>query len=606
MKNLLFTLLLLCFGTALSAQNPPCTANFWPTNYENGVTTLTAMDSSAYPVASYEWSNGATTPTIDVTQEGAYCVTITYTNGCSASYCDTLSYNNCWSYATYWPLGSGTYNVSAYGFPYYLDATYEWSNGATTSSFNTTEPGDYCVTITRENGCTSTSCVTIAGQPACTTHISVAGSPDGTTSLVVFDSLGSVSSYLWSTGETASYIDATTSGEYCVTVTYNSGCTATDCVTVDNSYCYTEAYVQPLWSSFQVTAYSGPFSTGATYLWSNGATTSSFNTTEPGDYCVTVTQYNGCTSTACVSAILGSLSVYVQIQDSLTTPVVAQVYLIQYDSLAGTLTALYSQQTDINGSGFTVFENVPPGQYLVKAAVVPGTVGFNDYLPTYHYSSLLWSDAQLVNSYLGSWSTAVIYMIPGVNPGGPGFIGGLVSEGANLTGHHNEAEFSGEGDPVAGASIILTLPDGTGVAAATTDASGAYSFPSLAYGTYIVTINIPGVTPVSATITLSPAQPGFTGINFDVTQNGATLAAQEADYEPFAKVSPNPTSDVLTVNLKEADGQLLVTNMHGQVMQTLKVTANQMQVSLGTLPSGTYFLSARTNKGSQSVRVVKQ
>ncbi|MBL7783142.1 MAG: T9SS type A sorting domain-containing protein, partial [Saprospiraceae bacterium] len=154
--------------------------------------------------------------------------------------------------------------------------------------------------------------------------------------------------------------------------------------------------------------------------------------------------------------------------------------------------------------------------------------------------------------------------------------------------------------------IILTLLDGTGVAAATTDASGAYNFPSLAYGTYVVTINIPGVTPVSTTITLSPTQPGFTGINFDVTQNGATLAAQEAGYEPFAKVSPNPTSDMLTVNLKEAEGQMLVTNMHGQVMQTLKVTANQMQVSLGALPAGTYFLSARTNKGSQSVRVVKQ
>ncbi|MBL7781634.1 MAG: hypothetical protein JNM22_10500, partial [Saprospiraceae bacterium] len=105
MKNLLFTLLLLCFGTALFAQNPPCTAIFWPTNYENGVTTLMAMDSSAYPVATYEWSTGATTQSIDVTQEGAYCVTITYTNGCSASFCDTFSYDNCWSYASYWPVG---------------------------------------------------------------------------------------------------------------------------------------------------------------------------------------------------------------------------------------------------------------------------------------------------------------------------------------------------------------------------------------------------------------------------------------------------------------------------------------------------------------------
>jgi hypothetical protein len=605
MKNLLFFLLCFTCFNAIFAQNPACQAFFGPTNYENGVTTFTAMDSSAAAVSSYEWSTGETTQNIDVSQEGEYCVTITYANGCSASYCDSLSYQNCWSYASWWPSANGNV-VSAYGAPYYLDATYLWSNGSTESQFVTSEPGTYCVTVTRENGCTSTSCVTIPGQPTCTTHISVAGSSEGITTLLVWDSLGSVSSYLWSTGETNSFIEAPGNGEYCVTVTYSSGCSATDCYTVDNSYCYTYAAIYPSATDYEVVCYTGPFSTGASYQWSNGETTSTFHTTELGEYCVTVTQFNGCTSTACASIAPNNIGVYVQNVDSMTTPIIAQVYLIQFDSIAGTLTAVYSQQTQNNGSGFTLFENVPPGKYLIKAAIVPGTAGFAENLPTYFPSDLLWSDAQPVYVNLGTSITTVIHLIQGVNPGGPGFIGGLISEGANLTGHHTEAEFSGEGDPVAGASIILTLPDGTGVAAATTNASGEYNFPSLAYGTYVVTINIPGITPVSTTVTLSPAQPGFSGINFDVTQNGATLAAQEIGYEPFAKVSPNPTADMLTVSLKESEGQLLVTNLQGQVMQTVQVTAPQMRLSLGALPAGTYFLTARTAKGSQSLRVMKQ
>ena len=465
MKNQIFTLFfLLCFGSAF-AQNPPCTATFWPTNYENGVTTLSAIDSSSSPVASYEWSTGATTPTIDVTQDGIYCVTITYGDGCFASFCDTLTSDFCWSYASAWPITTTEMYVTAYGAPAYLDATYQWSNGATTPDFTTTVGGTYCVTVTRENGCTSTACVDVSFPPT-------------------------------------------------------------------------------------------------------------------------------------------SVYVYVHHGDSTNQALIAQVYLIQYNAAGGTLSAVQQATTDAVGHVF--FENVPPGEYLVKAAIVPGTVGFNDYLPTYSYSSLIWNTANVLTVYPFSGNSATIYLVPGDNPGGPGFIGGLVSEGANFTGHHTEAEFSGEGDPISGASIILTLADGTAVAHATTNAAGEYNFPSLAYGTYVVTINIPGVEPVSATITLSPATPGFSGINFDVNESGAVLAANEAQYEAFARVAPNPVKDMLTVNLKDADGMLVLTNAQGQIVRHLPVTGNQMQLSLATLPQGTYFLTARTTKGAQSVRVVKE
>jgi hypothetical protein len=584
-------------------------ASLWPTDYENGVTTLSAIDSSGASVLSYSWSTGATTSEIGVASEGQYCVTITFDNACTASACYTLSYEDCWSYASWWQNGND-YVVSAYGAPYYMEATYLWSNGSTASQFLTTEPGTYCVTVTRENGCTSTSCVVIPGippPPACSVQIVPLGFENGTTTLAALDSVGTIVSYAWSNGANTPTIDISTDGVYCVTAIFADGCVATDCDTFPD-YCWSYAS----WTAVNedevvVSVIHSQDYLDATYAWNNGATTAQITVTELGYYSVTVTLENGCSSVAStyVTHFPNSLDVYVFPSDSLSPGIIADVYLIQYDPETGSLSSSISQQTAPDGSGHAYFEHVPTGQYLVKAAIVPGTVGYAENLPTYYYAQLLWSDATYVFVSPNSWSQAYIPMIAGNNPGGPGFIGGLVSEGANITGH-SEAEFSASGAPIAGASIILTLPDGTAVAAATTDATGAYSFPSLAYGTYVVTINIPGITPVSTTITISPAQPGFSGINFGVTENGAVLAAKEVDYEVFASVSPNPTSDVVQVSLKESEGILLISNMQGQILLRQTVTATQMRLSLASLPAGAYTLTASTSKGAQSTRIIKK
>ncbi len=609
MKKLLLLFPGLFISVFLYSQNPACTAGVWPTNYEDGVTTLSAIDSSSAGVTSYEWSTGATSSSIDVTTEGVYCVTITYADGCVATACDTLSTDYCWSYASAWLTATG-YHVSAYHGPHYLDPTYLWSNGVATSSFTTTVPGTYCVTVTLENGCTSTSCVQVnnPNPPSCSAEIWPVGYENGVTTLSAADSFPAQgSSYLWSTGATTPTIDVTNEGLYCVTITFSNGCVATACDTLLNDECWSYASAWPTLAGMYVSAYALPNYLDATYLWSNGETTSGFNTSVEGTYCVTVTRENGCTSTSCVEAFFPttSFTVWVAPGDSTNNdPVIANVYLIEYDSLAGTLMLAYTQQT--NSSGLAEFADIAPGRYLVKAAVVAGTVGFTDFLPTYGSSELFWSNAYRHTVYPFSGNGAYIYLIPGNNPGGPGFIGGLISEGANVTGGNPQAEFFGEGDPVPGVSIVITLPDGTAVAAAITNANGEYSFPSLAYGTYIVTIDIPGVAPVSTTITLSPEQPGFSGVNFNLTESGVVLSAKDVDFEAFAKVSPNPVRDVLQVELTNADGELLLTNVQGQIMQKVAVNATQMRLSLASLPEGIYLLTARTAKGSQSTRIVKQ
>lgn len=96
---------------------------------------------------------------------------------------------------------------------------YLWSNGLTSQQIFITEGGNYTVTVTNNNGCSSISNpVNITQDPDETPDISVSGP----ITFCAGASLGLFStpaeSYLWSTGATSSSIVVFQSGEYYVTV----------------------------------------------------------------------------------------------------------------------------------------------------------------------------------------------------------------------------------------------------------------------------------------------------------------------------------------------------------------------------------------------------
>lgn len=809
----------------LSAQNPSCQAFVWPTDYENGVTTLSVFDSSASQAVSYLWSTGDNTPEIGVTTDGIYCVTVTYADGCTASACDSLYSNNCSSYASAWSVGNGNYNVVVYHYPSYMDAswlwsngantqqfltnqsgtysvtvtlengctsvasvnvntnplpcdvdiyrldsletnsvwlitssawqpnvTYNWDNGANTSSIQVTQPGTYCVTVTYPDGCSATKCITIncgvdvdltpdgnlianpvlgsapytyawsdgsntqsitpsspgfycvtvTDATGCTSigcsytqanpcHAYITYNPDnslsansvgaapftyqwspggymtqtitpaesGYHSVVVTDANGcqgwanaywyapadcrvdiytyadstpvSGSVFLnaqtqglwsdwqinWNTGETGNQILATSGGEYCVTVTNTlSGCTASSCFWVQpDGACSTQisgAEVDPLHWELSVTGSPDPI---LSYAWSTGATTPTTQVSTAGHYTVTVTNAAGCTVSAFYDLYDTPSTMYVQVQleDSSAAPgngVQARVYLIEYDpAQGGILTAIDTVDTYSWSSfwGLASFENVAPGNYLVKAALLPNSTGYAEHLPTYYQDALLWSDATTVS--VGALSNqpvqpnVYIQMVEGQNPGGPGFVGGLVSEGANLTGGGDESESLGEGDPYPGASVVLTLANGTPVAAAATGPDGKYSFGSLAWGTYILTLDIPGIEPVSITITIGPDQPSISNLDFKVDDNSAVLPVQNLAGLAPVRVSPNPAHEQITVVLPAA-AELTLTNTQGQTMLQKQENAGTARLQLPQLPTGIYFMTIRMAGSSQILRVM--
>jgi predicted transcriptional regulator len=271
----------------------------------NANTTLTASGGTTYL-----WSNGATSTSITVspTATTTYNVTVTDGNGCQASTSVTVTVHPLPT-----PSISGDTEICT-GTTTRLTAsggtTYVWSNGATEASITVspTATTTYNVTVTDGNGCQASTSVTVNVNPLPTTSIS--GDTEICTGTTTRLTASGGTGYLWSTGATTNWIDVnpTTTTTYNVTVTNGNGCQASTSVTVK---------VNPLPSpsiagdteictnaSTTLTA-----SGGTTYLWSNGATSTSITVspTATTTYNVTVTDGNGCQASTSVTVTVNPL-----------------------------------------------------------------------------------------------------------------------------------------------------------------------------------------------------------------------------------------------------------------------------------------------------------
>jgi hypothetical protein len=253
---------------------------------------------TAFGATSYAWDTGATTASIVVTAPGQYCVTATDDNGCSAETCVIveelpLPEVNIEGALTYC-AGSET-ELTASGA-----TSYAWDTGATTASIVVTAPGQYCVTATDDNGCSAETCVIVEELPL--PEVSIEGALTYCAGSETELTASGATSYAWDTGAITASIVVTAPGQYCVTATDDNGCSAETCVTVEELP-LPEVSIDGILnicagSETELTA------TGATsYAWNTGATNATIVITEPGEYCVTGTDANGCSSETCVTVM---------------------------------------------------------------------------------------------------------------------------------------------------------------------------------------------------------------------------------------------------------------------------------------------------------------
>ncbi|MBI1227648.1 MAG: T9SS type A sorting domain-containing protein [Bacteroidetes bacterium] len=183
---------------------------------------------------------------------------------------------------------------------------YIWSTGETTPTVVVTSWGiNYCVTVTDANGCVAESC--LYNQNSCSASIQI--TPIG----ALFANAGGVYpfTYVWSDGSTSSSIFPNAPGNYCVTITDLTGCEASAC------YSWPSCSVQITSDSLNPTLTAEPTGTAPfTFQWNTGANTQTItvNPNNMGNYCVTVTDANGCISSDCQT--FNPCNVYITQMDS--------------------------------------------------------------------------------------------------------------------------------------------------------------------------------------------------------------------------------------------------------------------------------------------------
>ena len=286
-----------CNGFAnISTQNASCGQN-------NGSATVVTTGLTA-PL-SYFWSNGGSTASINNLAAGSYSVSVIDANGCSVG--ATAQINNAgflWAYL--WANGCPADSLQAYAQGGQSPYTFTWSTGTVVTTANpiiyepVTNLGTYSVTISDASGCTATS--TFEVNPAMTASVAVqdascAGN-DGAINLTVSGGDGFYF-YSWSNGAWTEDVSGLSPGTYNVYIYDSTSCNVyIDSIIVGgggnafvNSYTVPANCADSLGQVVQVVSgLSNP-----TFIWSNGANTSSISNVSSGWYGCTISDNSGCT-----------------------------------------------------------------------------------------------------------------------------------------------------------------------------------------------------------------------------------------------------------------------------------------------------------------------
>ena len=262
----------------------------------------------------YHWgSSTGTTNTQTGFIAGSYTITVTDSNGCSATVPATITQPNA---ITATPSvtnvtcnggNNGTVSLTVSGGN--GGNTYQWTNTTqTTQSISNLSANTYSVTVKDQKGCTFDT-FGIVAQPS-PLVITFTGILNDSCS---YDSKGSATAsasgsspgytYLWSNAATTNSITNLSPASYSVTVSDTNHCTATNSININAP---SALLIHP--SSTDVSCHNDSDgraavtvsggTPGYTYFWSDDSTTSNISNLHPGNYTATITDSWGCTATS--------------------------------------------------------------------------------------------------------------------------------------------------------------------------------------------------------------------------------------------------------------------------------------------------------------------
>ncbi|MEO8150961.1 MAG: choice-of-anchor L domain-containing protein [Bacteroidia bacterium] len=538
--------------------------------------TPTTFDAGG-PYSIYNWSNGASTQTINPPSAGTYTVTVTDGNGCIGTANYNLTVN-----ALPTPIITGVSSICQ-GTATAFDAgggymNYQWSTGGNTQTVNLNTSGTYTVTVTDANGCTNSTNNILTVNALPTPVIAGANSICAGTTTNLDAGLG-YSIYQWSNGANGQVINTGVSGTYTVTVTDLIGCTGSANINLavnpnpTPSINGVNVICQGTPTTFDA---GGPYSI---YNWSTGANTQAINPTNAGTYTVTVTDGNGCTGTANYSLTVNALP----------TPVIAGVNSIcqgtatTFDAGGGYINYQWStggntQTVNLNASGtYTVTvtdangcTNSTNNVLTVNALPTPSISGANSICAGtttnldagLGYSIYQWSNGangQVINTGVSGPYTVTVTDVNGCT----GSTNINLTVNANPTPSINGVNVICQGTPT-------TFDAGLGYSQyAWSSGANSQTINPTATGTYTVTVtdlnNCTGTASYDLLVNPLPT-PVITGVN-SICQGAATTFDAGSGYTNYQwstgansqSVNLN-TSGTYTVTVTDLNGCINSTN----------------------------------------------
>lgn len=648
LKRILMAVLSIAIYSHTAAQ---CPAAF---RYYAGTDSLYFYD-SLQVTGTYSWQFGDGTsstlsnPAHAYNAPGQYQVCITVTdagNTCSATFCDTVTISPCDIPANQMHITCSAVNTGfdisftttvTGGVPPY---TYQWNLGNCTPSNPTTaNPTVHCpytgiftynFWVGDSIGCYSSfyGSINVNGHLPCNAYYNY--HPTSTLGTYMFNdsTINPNFTYDWNFGDGTDTVVPTTThafpinGDYnvCLTVTdANAGCADTVCQNLYVQVCGTYAgidyhFLGSTGDTVQFISTSTTQNPPLTYSWYFPNGTPSTSTLQNPVVSISgyqwfylaVTDANGCSDTAWANIESGTgfnNVIYGMIETNGTFSCPAIVYLINEDSPGHLILvdSVFTRDSLGNCGGQYILPVPYPGLFYVKAALDPSSPNYSGFLPTYYIDTLHWADAQALNIRGYGGAGANINLIPGVNPGGPGFVSGYISQGAGLVaGNDNHGNSRSVGEPLNHIQINLLTISGQAVAYTYTDATGYYQFNDLAYGTYQLYAEALNKTAVPIIFTLSAQNPADSTANVSINSNTAT-SIKDIDGLQITRIYPNPINNIAELAIADSKPEtatLKLVDLLGQTVLTgaanLVGGETTLQLEVSALSAGSYQLILQT------------
>jgi hypothetical protein len=319
-----------------------------------------------------------------------------------------------------------------------------------------------------------------------------------------------------------------------------------------------------------------------------GCTQASLHSFNNTTYLVENFMTGGCSFYDTITVLTDTTLLIGQAIDSSSNAVInSKVYRFQYDSGLDSVYVIDSTVTD--ASGYFSF-GLGIDSFLLK--VSPDSSAYPMLMPTYYDGQTVVPSADFIYPDYCDTLDIIHELVAGSNPGGPGFISGIVSQGAGRA----------VGDPVSGVVIVLMDGQQKPIDYRTTNSLGEFRFEGLTNDDYAVNVDRWGIkNEIAPIITLTAESNEIDSLQFILYSDRLELTkntgVREFDQDPI-QLFPNPTSDILNVVSVKTISNVSMFDQSGRLRRELNPMSMRFQLSVRGMSNGIYFVELMDVSGA--------